>query len=120
MASLPALMPHVKAGKAKLLAVTSPTRPSQTPDVPAVAEFIPGYDFVTGIGLLAPAGTPAAIVAKLAAEVGTAMKLPQVGARLTPLGMDPVGSTPAEYTSLIERDLKKYAVAVKISGAKTN
>lgn len=120
MASLPALMPHVKAGKIKLLAITSPQRSSQTPDVPAVAEFIPGYDFVTGIGLLGPAGMPPQIVSKLAAEVAKAVKQPQVAARLVPIGLDPYGSTPAEFTALIERDLKKYSTAVKLSGAKAN
>jgi tripartite-type tricarboxylate transporter receptor subunit TctC len=120
MASLPALVPHVKSGKIKLLAITSPKRSSQTPDVPAVAEFIPGYDFVTGIGLLGPAGMPPQIVSKLAAEVAKAVKLPNVTSRLIPIGLDPYGSTPAEFTALIERDLKKYSTAVKISGAKVN
>jgi tripartite-type tricarboxylate transporter receptor subunit TctC len=120
MASLPALVPHVKSGKIKLLAITSPKRSSQTPDVPAVAELIPGYDFVTGIGLLGPAGMPPQIVSKLAAEVAKAVKLPNVTSRLIPIGLDPYGSTPAEFTALIERDLKKYSTAVKISGAKVN
>jgi tripartite-type tricarboxylate transporter receptor subunit TctC len=120
MASLPALVPHVKSGKIRLLAITSPKRSSNTPDVPAVAEFIPGYDFVTGIGLLGPAGMPPQIVSKLAAEVAKAVKLPSVTSRLIPIGMDPYGSTPAEFAALIERDLKKYATAVKISGAKVN
>jgi tripartite-type tricarboxylate transporter receptor subunit TctC len=120
MASLPALMPHVKAGKLSLLAITSPRRSSQTPDVPAVAEFIPGYDFVTGIGLLGPAGMPPQLVSKLAAEVAKAVKLPAVAGRLVPIGLEPYGSTPAEYTALIERDLAKYSVAVKLSGAKAN
>ena len=120
MASLPALVPHVKAGKIKLLAVTSPSRSQQTPDVPAVAEFIPGYDFVTAIGLLGPAGMPPQIVSKLATEVAKAVKQPQVAGRLVPIGMEPYGSSPAEYRELIERDLKKYSAAVKISGAKAN
>jgi tripartite-type tricarboxylate transporter receptor subunit TctC len=120
MASLPALVPHVKSGKIRLLAITSPKRSTNTPDVPAVAEFIPGYDFVTGIGLLGPAGMPPQIVSKLAAEVAKAVKLPSVTSRLIPIGMDPYGSTPAEFAAMIERDLKKYSTAVKISGAKVN
>lgn len=120
MSSLPTLVSHVRAGKAKLLAVTSPKRPPQTPDVPAVAEFIPGYDFATGIGLLARAGTPAPVVSRLAGEVAKAMKHPETAARLTPLGMTPVGSTPEEYADLIRRDLKKFSTAVKLSGAKAD
>lgn len=120
MASLPALVPHVKSGKVRLLAVTAPQRSNQTPDVPAVAEFIPGYDFVTPMGLLGPAGMPPQVVAKLAAEVSKAVKQPQVAARLIPVGLEPNASTPAEFTAMIERDLKKYSVAVKLSGAKVN
>ena len=120
MASLPALVPHVKAGKIKLLAITSPKRSTQTPDVPAVAEYIPGYDFVTGIGLLGPAGMPPQIVSKLAAEVAKAVKQPHVAGRLIPIGLEPYGSSPSEFRDLIERDLKKYSVAVKLSGAKAN
>lgn len=119
-ASLPALAAHVKAGKARLLAVTSATRSPQTAEVPAVSEFIPGYDFTTAIGLLAPAGTPAAIVSRLAGEVAKAMKQPDMAARLTPLGMEAFGSTPEAYDAQIRSDLAKYSVAVKISGAKVN
>jgi tripartite-type tricarboxylate transporter receptor subunit TctC len=120
MASLPALVPHVKSGKIRLLAVTSPQRSAQTPDVPAVAEFIPGYDFVTPMGLLGPANMPPQIVSKIAAEVAKVVKMPQVASRLIPIGLEPTATTPAGFTALIERDLKKYSVAVKQSGAKAN
>jgi len=85
-----------------------------------VAEFIPGYDMVTAIGLLGPAGMPPQLAAKIAAEVAKAVKLPQVASRLVPIGMEPYGSTPAQYTALIEKDLAKYSLAVKLSGAKAN
>lgn len=117
-ASLPALLAHVKAGKAKLLAVTSPKRSSQTPDVPAVSEFIPGYDFVTGMGLLGPVGTPPAIIARLTGEVAKVMQKPDLAARLVGLGIEAVGGTPEAYAALIKSDLAKYSIAVKISGAK--
>jgi tripartite-type tricarboxylate transporter receptor subunit TctC len=120
MASLPALVPHVKAGKIRLLAITSPQRSTQTPDVPAVAEFIAGYDFVTPMGLLGPAGMPPQVVSKIAAEVAKVVKLPQVSSRLVPIGLEPTSTSPAEFTAMIERDLKKYSVAVKQSGAKAN
>lgn len=120
LSSLPTLLAHVKAEKVKLLAVTSASRAPQTPDVPAVSEFIPGYDFTSALGLLAPAGTPTAVVSKLAGEVAKAMKRPESAERLTPLGMDPIGSTPEAYAEVIRRDLKKYATAVKLSGAKAD
>ena len=84
-----------------------------------MAAFIPGYDFFTGIGLSAPTGTPAAIVYKISGEVAKAMQHPDVVARLTALGMEPVGSTPEAYAALIRSDLR-YSAALKISGAKVN
>lgn len=120
LASLPALVAHVKAGKAKLIAVTAASRSAQAPEVPAVAEYIPGYDFTTGIGLLAPAGTPAAVVNRISAAVGQALKNPELSARLVSLGLDPVGSTPEAFTALIRKDLARYSTAVKLSGAKIN
>lgn len=118
--ALTALGPHVKSGKAKLLAVTSAHRSRQAPDVPSVSEFIPGYDFEAEIGLLVPAGTPAAVVARLSAEVAKAVKHPETMARLTTLGLDPVGSTPEAYATAIRRNLERFAEPVRQSGAKVN
>jgi tripartite-type tricarboxylate transporter receptor subunit TctC len=120
LASLPALTAHVKAGKAKLLAVTSARRSPQTPDVPAVSEFVPGYDFGVEIGMLAPAGTPPAVLTKLSGEVGKAMKHPDTAARFAALGLEPVGGTPENYTAVIRRSLERFSVAVKQSGAKAD
>src|SRR5207237_2841446 len=76
--ALPSIESHVKAGKVKILAVSTPQRSPQTPDVPTVAESgIPGYDFVAEIGFYAPAGTPPDILAKVAACEQTAMKPPR-------------------------------------------
>jgi tripartite-type tricarboxylate transporter receptor subunit TctC len=120
IASLPALAAHVKSGKARLLAVASPRRNAQAPDVPALAEFIPGYDYTVAIGLYAPAGTPSAIVTRIAAEVAKAVQHPETVARFTPLGIDPVGSTPDAFVAVIRRDLERYSTAVKSSGARAN
>ena len=120
IASLPSLSSHVKTGKARLLAVTSSSRSEQTPDVPTVSEFIPGYDFTTDNGLYAPAGTSAAIVSRLSAEVARAVKHPDTAARLNGLGLVPVGNTPEDYAALIRRNIERYAVAVKQSGARVN
>ena len=118
--ALTALGPHVKSGKAKLLAVTSAKRSPQAPDVPAVGEFIPGYDFTAELGFLAPRGTPAAVVSKLSAEVAKAVKHPETAARLTQLNLDPAGSTPEAFTAVIRGNQARYATAVKLSGAKSN
>jgi tripartite-type tricarboxylate transporter receptor subunit TctC len=118
--ALPALGPHVQSGKVKLLAVTSAARSGQTPDVPSVSEWIPGYDFFAEIGLLAPVETPSAIVARLYAESAKAMKRPDTVTRLTALGLDPIGSTPETFTALIRGNQDRYARAVRISGAKVN
>ena len=120
LTALPALGPHVQSGRAKLLAVTSVARSAQVPEVPSVSEFIPGYDFIAEVGLLAPAGTPAAAVSKISSEVAKAMKHPETASRLTALGLDPVGSTPEAFAALIRSNLERFAKAVKISGAKVN
>ena len=120
LSSLPALAAHIKSGKARLIGVNSGKRSSQAPDVPSIAEFIPGYDLVVETGLLAPAGTPAPVVAKLAAEVGKAMTHPETLARLVPLGFDAVGSTPEAFTQTIRANLERFARIVKLSGAKAN
>jgi tripartite-type tricarboxylate transporter receptor subunit TctC len=118
-AALPSIESHVKAGKVKILAVSTPKRSPQTPEVPTVGESgVPGYDFVAEIGMLAPAGTPPEIVAKLAAEVQKAVKQPDVAARFKQLGIEPVGSTPDAYDALNRENYGKYEKVVKASGAK--
>jgi len=120
-AALPAIESHVKAGKVKLLAVSSPQRSPQAPEVPTVAELgVPGYDFQPEIGVLAPAGTPPDIVAKLAAEIAKALKHPEVAQRYKQLGIEPVGSTPEAYAAVNRASYEKYARVVKASGAKVD
>jgi tripartite-type tricarboxylate transporter receptor subunit TctC len=118
-AALPSIEPHVKAGKVKILAVSTPQRSAQTPDVPTVAEAgVAGYDFVAEIGFYAPAGTPRELVAKLAAEAQKAVKQPDVAQRFKQLGIDPVGSTPEAYNAANRANYQKYERVVKASGAK--
>ncbi|HKQ29471.1 MAG TPA: tripartite tricarboxylate transporter substrate binding protein [Burkholderiales bacterium] len=118
-AALPSIETHVKSGKVKILAVSTPQRSAQTPDVPTVAEAgVPGYDFVAEIGLYAPAGTPQEIISKLAAEAHKAVKQSDVAQRFKQLGIDPVGSTPAAYNAMNRASYQKYEKVVKASGAK--
>jgi tripartite-type tricarboxylate transporter receptor subunit TctC len=118
-AALPSIESHVKAGTVKILAVSTPQRTAQTPDVPTIAEAgVPGYDFVAEIGFYAPAGTPREVVSRLAAEAQKAVKQPDVAQRFKQLGIDPVGSTPQAYDAANRASYQKYERVVKASGAK--
>ena len=113
-----ATYPHVKSGKIKLLAVTSSKRLSQLPDVPTVGEIIPG--FVTGSwqGVLAPAGTPDAVIEKLNAEMAKMVKLPDVQEKLATLGAEPLSMTPGEFKSWMGTQVTNWAQVVKTAGIK--
>jgi tripartite-type tricarboxylate transporter receptor subunit TctC len=119
--ALPSIAGHLKDGKVKMLAISTAKRSPQTPDVPTVAESgIPGYDFVAEIGLLAPAGTPRDVIQRLAGEVATVVKQPDVVKRFTELGIEAVGSTPADYAALNKTEYEKYGKLVKETGAKVD
>jgi tripartite-type tricarboxylate transporter receptor subunit TctC len=117
--AMPSIAAHVKAGRVKVLAVSTAKRSPTAPDVPTVAELgVPGYDFAPNIGLVAPTGTPAAIVTRLSQEIAKAVKTPEVAQRFAQLDIEPVGSTPQEYGARIRAASEKYAQAVKVSGAR--
>jgi len=118
ISALPALAPHLKSGNAKLIAVTTLKRAPLTPDVPAVAEVVPGFDYSSEMGFVAPAGTPPAIVERLSVEIAKALKAPETVRKLSDLGAVPIGSSPAGYSENIHRNLVTFAKAVKVSGAK--
>ena len=120
MTAYAAIGQHVKAGNAKLLAVSSATRSPLAPDIPPIADYIPGYNFTAEIGLLAPAGTPPAIIERLSAEVAKAVRHPDVVTRFSGIGAVPMSSTPEEYAANIRGHLPRYAKAVKDSGAKAS
>jgi tripartite-type tricarboxylate transporter receptor subunit TctC len=109
----------VKAGKLRALAVTSRARTISAPDVPTMIEAgIPGYEASSWYGLLAPANTPRAIVTRLSAEIAQIVKMADVRERLVPQGLDPVGSTPAEFAATINAELAKWAGVIKAAGLK--
>ena len=117
--AMPSIAAHVKAGRVKVLAVSTAKRSPTAPDVPTVAELgVPGYDFAPEIGLLAPAGTPPAIVNRMSQEVARALKSPDVAQRFAQLDIVPIGNQPAEYAAQIRAANDKYAQAVKVSGAR--
>ena len=118
-ASALGVMPHVKSGRLRAIAVTSAKRSPALPELPTVAESgVPGYEFILWYGILAPAGVPADIVARLNGEIGKVLRDPQVRDRLAAQGVDADPSTPQEFGALIASELKRYAKVVKQTGAK--
>jgi tripartite-type tricarboxylate transporter receptor subunit TctC len=110
---------NVLAGKLKALAVTQPTRAAIAPDVPTMVEAgVPGYSAGIWMGLLAPAGTPPDIVAKLSRAANEALKSKEVLALMEKQGVDPLGGTPAEFARFIDAELKKWDGVVKAAGIK--
>lgn len=119
--SPPIALPHVRSGKIRALAVTSLKRSVLLPDVPTVAEDgFPGFEVSGWIGLLAPAGTPREVVAKIYQEISRILKLPDVIGRIMADGADPVGSTPEEFAAYIQAEIIKYEKVVKQSGARAD
>ena len=105
-------------GKLRPLAVSTTTRTGVLPNVPTVAETYPGFEVNSWYGLMAPAGTPPAIVHKLQAEVAAILKLPEIAQKLKDSGLDPEGTTPDAYAAKIKEDLARWAATVKAANLK--
>jgi len=99
---------HVKSGKMRGLGVTSPQRVSQLPDVPAIAESVPGFDFTAWVGSFVPAGTPKAIVDALNAGLKKALADPDVASKLSSQTLDPMYMTPEEFAVRLKADYERY------------
>jgi tripartite-type tricarboxylate transporter receptor subunit TctC len=115
---VPMIMPHIKAGRVRALGVTSLARTPLAPELPTMAESLPGYEVIGWYSLLAPAKTPKPVIDKLNAEFGRFMKSPDVGERVTALGAEAKTSTPEALGAYIRAELDKMRVLVKASGAK--
>ena len=118
--NLPSAIPHIRAGKLVALGVTSTTRNAQLPDVPTIASVLPDYAAESWFVLVAPAGTPAAIINRMSAEVDRILKKPEIIERFKGLGADPVGGTPEQLGQFIAAETKKWQQVVKDSGAKVD
>jgi tripartite-type tricarboxylate transporter receptor subunit TctC len=115
---IPAVLPTVRAGRVRALGVTSAKRTPLAPDLPTIAETVPGYEFIGWYSLVAPARTPPAILSKLNAEVVKALKTSELRERLSNLGADPIGSTQKELAAYLPEQLETMRKAVKDSGAR--
>jgi len=121
MSSVPTLIQHIKNGKVHALAVTSAKRTDDLPNVPTINESgYKGFDAVTWFGLLAPAGTPKDVIAKINAEFNKAMQQPELRKRLDEEGADAAGGTPEQFAALIKDDIPRWGKVVKESGAKVD
>jgi len=121
ISSPPASVPQVKAGKVKAIAVTSLKRSELLPAVPTIAESgFPQYEVNGWNGLLAPAGTPRRTVAQLYEGISNMLRLQEVIERMAANGLDPVGSTPAQFAALIKTEIVKWEKVIRQSGANTN
>lgn len=114
-------IPFAKAGKIKILAISSTTRSSVLPDVPTIAESgLPGFSAVTWNGLLAPAGTPATMIARVNAEVDKLMLLPEVQERLAKLGAEHRANTPQEFEAFLRKEIAEQGAVIKAAGIKAD
>jgi tripartite-type tricarboxylate transporter receptor subunit TctC len=115
---LPPSIEFIRSGKLRALAVTTQTRSQALPDVPTVAEFVPGYEASGWNGVGAPKNTPADVIDKLNREINAALADPDINARLADLGGTPLAGSAAEFGTLVAEETEKWAKVVRFSGAK--
>jgi len=111
--SMPPHLPHIKSGKLRALAVTSAKRSPVLPDLPTVAETLPGFEAVAPYALFAPAGTPADIIDKLNAAIVKVLALPATRERFAGLALEAAPSTPEQFSAYIKEDLARWTKVVK-------
>jgi tripartite-type tricarboxylate transporter receptor subunit TctC len=115
---VPSSIEHVKAGRLRALGVSSAARLDMLPDVPAVAEFVPGYEAIGLGGIMAPRNTPVEIVEKLNKEINAGLENPAMKARLAELGLVTLPGSPADFGKFFAQEIEKWGKVVKFSGAK--
>jgi tripartite-type tricarboxylate transporter receptor subunit TctC len=117
----PIAIPHMKSGRLKALGVSTKTRSPEMPDVPTIAEAgVPGYEALVWIGLLAPAGTPKDVIARLNGEITKLIRTDEVKKLIAPTGMDPDPDTPEKFAAYLKADYDKWGKVVRDSGATVN
>lgn len=119
--STPPITSFIKSGRMRALAVTTPKRSPLLPEVPTVVESgLPGFDFATWWGLMAPAGTPRPIIDRLNAELGTSLQRPDVRERILGVGAEPAHTTPEAFGALIRSEIARWARVIKAAGVKVD
>lgn len=115
---LPALIPHIKSGALRALAVTTPVRSDALPDTPALAEFLPGYEASGWNGFCVPKNTPAPVINTLNAAINESLRAPKVKARIADLGAMTLGGSPSEFGQLITKETEKWAQVIRAANIK--
>jgi len=118
VATIASVIPNIRAERVRPIAVTSDKRTTQFPEVPALAEAIPGYEFTAWVGTFAPKGTPQPVIDRLNAELKKALEDPAVSKNLSNQTLDPMYMTPEQFAQRLQADYEKYARVVKLSGAR--
>jgi tripartite-type tricarboxylate transporter receptor subunit TctC len=118
--NLPTSIEHIRAGKLRPLAVTGATRSELLPDVPTLADFVPGYESSAWYGVGAPKGTPAEIVDRLNGEINAALADPKAKARIAEMGATLITGSPADFGKLVADETEKWGKVVKFAGAKAD
>lgn len=114
--SIPQWQPHMASGKARAIAIGHPTRLRQLPDVPAVAETVPGFNNTSWYGFFAPSGTPQSVIRKVNAELNRAIANPEFSRQVEAMGLVPAGSTPEALGELVRTELARWSKVIRDAG----
>jgi tripartite-type tricarboxylate transporter receptor subunit TctC len=115
-----AALPQIRAGRMRLIAISAARRDPAMPDVPTIAETVPGFEMTPWWGLLAPAGTPREVIVRLNTETVRILGLPDVKAHYANLGMTAAPSTPEQFAAYVQEEIVRWAKVVKASGARAD
>jgi tripartite-type tricarboxylate transporter receptor subunit TctC len=113
-------LPYIQSGRLRAIALLDPQRRASAPQIPVIAETVPGVSALSLIGLVVPRATPRNIVAKASADISSVVRSAEFAARFAQSGVEPMGSTPEEFDSVIRHEIAKWAPVVKASGARTD
>ena len=111
-------MPFVQDKRMKVIAISSPKHAASNPEIPLIQDTVPGFNAMSFIGVVAPAGLPPALLHKISADIGQAVRTQEVTSRMAALGMEPVGSTSEQYNASIRTEIDKWARVIKTAGIK--